>query len=142
VIYREKRYIERDKTKFIRMKEKWNGGPADTCLKRDRTRGRASRTKSSSCAIANPREHTSSSARAEQRTTGIYIRVAARFIRGNLLPAGEEKERHEKELLTRSVRPYTKCTISPCSVIKKGRKNDDDIESRRRGYYIKQNILF
>jgi len=68
------------------------------------------------------------------------------FIRRNLLPAGDEKERHEKELLTRSVRPYIKCTISPCTVTKKKERKNNGVE-RRLGagdiiYKVKRNILF
>ncbi|TGZ32355.1 hypothetical protein DBV15_07208 [Temnothorax longispinosus] len=48
------------------------------------------------------------------------------FIRGNLLPEGDGKERHKRELLTRSVRPYTKCTISPCSVTKNKKKREKE----------------
>lgn len=74
--------------------------------------------------------------RAEPRIAGIYIRVAARepLSRGNLLPEGERKERRERELLTKSVRPYTKCTISPRSVTEE-EKNDGGIEPRRRRRY-------
>lgn len=91
VVYRE------TKQKFIRTKE---SGAADTCLKQDRMRCRdgVSRTKSSSYTTANPRERTSSSARVEQRTTGIYIRVAARdALSGEPVTCGRGKEAAWKE---------------------------------------------
>lgn len=68
----------------------------------------------------------------EQRTAGIYIRVAvlATLYPENLLPAGEEKERHERKLLTRFVKSYIKCIISQCVLRyqKKKKKNPDSIE--------------
>lgn len=146
--------ISRDKTKFIRTKENGAGdGPADTCLKQDRTRcrrGRVSRIETVGpllTPLQTPREYTNSSARAEQRTTGIYIRVPATTLYPREPVTCEGKERHERELLTRSVRPYTKCTISPCSVSsyqKIKEKSDDGIESHHRGYYmykVKRNVL-